>query len=342
MKSFQGKFQKLVLGIILILLPFSSGCLLLQPLSDNIQDELYKAVDRGLDGIIVHVNQGGKTASFSAGLKERTTGTLADPDSLFKIASISKLYVAAATTMLIADDTLDQNGTVADYLPSVAGRIANSQDITLRMLVQHRSGIPDFIYHPNIPFDPLENNSDTYDYFLDSPADFAPDEHYAYSNTNYFLIGEILDDVLGYSHHTYVRNEILTPLGLNDTYSLLSEVSLAEVASGYLVGWDQDLKYQEHIQPSGSMVATAADVAVFIRALIDGTLFTSEEQNLYTSLYPYEHTGWVHGYTSIARYHPDLDAVVVQMVNTSSDELFWIELEKTYMRIIEVLERNPL
>ena len=88
------------------------------------------------------------------------------------------------------------------------------------------------------------------------------------------------------------------------------------------------------------MLATAADVAVFLRALVDGTLLTPNEQDIYSSIYVYEHTGWIPGYTSIARYHPDIDAVVVMFVNTSFDEFFWLDLERVYDRIVRVLERS--
>jgi CubicO group peptidase (beta-lactamase class C family) len=320
-----------------------SGCtLLLQPPSASIGDELGRAIDLGFDGIIVHVNQAGATESYSAGWNDREALEPADPGSLFKIASISKLYIAAATTMLVADGTLSLDETLDDFLPGVAPRIENAAEITLRMLIQHRSGIPDFVWHPDYPFEPLTDNDDTYQYILDRPADFEPGRRYSYSNTNYFLIGEILDDVLGYSHHQYIRDEILTPLGLSDTYLLLSEVDLNDVMSGYIVGYEPDFRYQEHIQPGGSMVATAEDVAVFVRALVDGTLLTPEEQAIYTSVYEYEHTGWVAGYTSIVRYHSDIDAVVVQFVNTSSGQLFWLDLERVYERVVRTLERNSL
>ncbi len=66
------------------------------------------------------------------------------------------------------------------------------------------------------------------------------------------------------------------------------------------------------------MVATAQDVGIFLRALNDGSLFTDEEQAVYSSTYEYGHTGWVLGYQSIARYHENIDAVVIQFVNTTS------------------------
>jgi CubicO group peptidase (beta-lactamase class C family) len=333
------------LTLVLVIFVSASGCTLpFPPLAAELDEELGKAIDMGFDGIIVHVNQAGKTASYSAGWNDRVNLTPAEPDALFKIASISKLYVAAATTMLVADGTLSLNGTLEDYLPEVASRIKYSSAITLKMLLQHRSGIPDFVYHPDIHDADIVENDDTYPFVLDQPADFKPGSQYGYSNSNYFLIGEILDAVLNASHHQFIRDEILTPLGLSNTYSLLRDVDLNDVMKGYVIGVDDgDVFWEwEHVQPSGSMVATAADVAVFVKALVDGTLFTSAEQRIYSSLYEYEHTGWIPGYTSIVRYHSDIDAVVVMFVNTSFDQLFWLDLERVYGRVVQVLKRNPL
>jgi D-alanyl-D-alanine carboxypeptidase len=144
----------------------------------------------------------------------------------------------------------------------------------------------------------------------------------------------------GFSHHDYIDDEILHPLGLTNTYNLYSEVDSSAVMSGYFKGYDPDLKSIDHTRPGGSMVATAEDVGIFLRALIDGTLFNTEEQEIYSDIYEYEHTGWINGYTSIARYHSDIDAVVVQFVNTSSKEWFWIELERVYSRIVRSIEKE--
>jgi len=313
----------------------------LKPLPYKIEDELNNAVDLGFDGIVVYVNQAGKSSFYSAGWKNREHQIPADPHALFKIASISKLYIAAATTKLVANHDLSLDYTLAQLIPEVDGRIEYADKITLRMLLQHRSGIPDFTYVPG-----LENITAGDDYMaavaliFDLPADFPPNKKYRYSNTNYLLIGELLDRTLGYSHHEYIKNEILIPLGLVNTYSLYSEVDSNDVISGYVIGYEPDLKSKPYTLPGGSMVATAEDVGLFLRALIDGTLFTAEEQAIYSSVYVYEHKGWLLGYTSIARYHSDMDAVVVQFVNTSGIELFWLDLDRVYDRIVKILERK--
>jgi D-alanyl-D-alanine carboxypeptidase len=78
----------------------------------------------------------------------------------------------------------------------------------------------------------------------------------------------------------------------------------------------------------------------FLRALIDGTLFTEQEQAIYSSVYEYEHTGWLPGYCSIARYHSDMDAVIIQFVNTSGKEIFWLKLKRVYNKIVHCVENE--
>lgn len=328
-----------MLGIILTSV-FLTGCSKdLVHIRASTQEEMEKAVEGGFDGMIVYVNQSGKSAYYSAGFNNRDQQTLADPHSLFKIASISKLYIAAATAKLVADKSLSLDQTLSDLIPEVIGEIEHADQITLKMLLKHRSGIPDFIYEPGFDSETDESYLTTAALIFAKPADFLPNSKYGYSNTNYLLIGEILDRTLGYSHHEFITDELLIPLGLTNTFNLYSDVDSNAVMSGYYKGYDPDLKSVDHTRPGGSMVATAEDVGIFLRALIDGTLFNEKEQTIYSAIYEYEHTGWIGGYTSIARYHSDIDAVVVQFVNTSSTEWFWLELERVYSRILISLEK---
>ena len=331
-------FSSMTFACISIIL--SSCAFGLQPLPDTIQAQLNDAIDQGMDGVIICVNQPDDIQLYSAGWKNRENQIPADPNALFKIASISKLYIAAATTQLIADEKLSLDKTLAEYIPEVSGRIEYADQITLKMMLQHRSGILDYSAEPAVP-------NETFDDFLsfaariyDKSAVFEPNKKYQYSNTNFLLIGEILDRTLGYSHHTYIRDELLTPLGLSNTYNIPAEANMEELMSGYLRGYEPDVKDWEFPLPGGSMIATAEDVSIFLRALIDGSLLSPEEQTIYKSVYPYEHTGWLPGYTSIARYHSDIDAVVVQFVNTSGKEIYWLELKRLYKRIVRILESS--
>ena len=106
------------------------------PLPNTVQDQVDEAIGHGFDGMIVYVDEAGKPPAFyTGGWKDRENKIPADPKALFKIASISKLYVAVATTKLIQDKRLDLDKTLADYFPELVGRIENSDKITLRMMV---------------------------------------------------------------------------------------------------------------------------------------------------------------------------------------------------------------
>lgn len=289
----------------------------------------------------MYVDQLGKPPAFyTAGWKDREDKIPADPQALFKIGSISKLYIAAATAKIINGKSLSLEDTLAKLLPELAGRIENAGKITLRMLLQHRSGIPDWIDDPNFPWDKsLTDVNEVLELVLDDHSKFEPDSRYDYSNTNYLLIGKILDKTLGYNHQQYIKNEILYPLKLTRTFGLLNEVDPREVTSGYDSHYDKDIKMLDFVSPGGSMVATAQDVGIFLRALNDGSLLTNEEQAIYSSIYEYGHTGLLPGYQSIARYHKDIDAVVIQFVNTSGGDM-WTISEIVYNRIIKILNKD--
>ena len=311
------------------------------PAPNTVQEQVDNAIEFGLDGIIVYVSQKAKEPSFySAGWYNRENQVPADPHALFKIASISKLYLAVATVKLVNSQNLSLDSTLSELLPEFAGRIEYADRITLRMLLQHRSGIPDWIKAPEFPWDESVTDVDkVLEFVLDDPADFEPDARYAYSNTNYLLIGKILDKTLGYSHQQYIKQEILVPLGLTHTFGSLSEAGADKVVSGYTVEYEGDVKMLDFVAPGGSMVATAEDVGIFLRALNDGSLLTDEEQAIYSSVYVYEHTGLLPGYSSIAKYHKDIDAVVIQFVNTSGGDT-WNITEIVYDRIVKILQKE--
>lgn len=305
-----------ILGLISIVVfsPWDGIWAWITPLPDTVQEQVDDAIGHGLDGIIVYVDEAGEPPAFyTAGWKNREDQIPADPQSLFKIASIDKLYVAVAITKLVNEQRLSLDDTLADHFPELVGRIENAETITLRLMLQHRSGIPNFTDSPGYWENPPNSPEAALELALDLPANFEPDEDYGYSNTNYFLLSELIAKVVGYSHWQYIEEEILIPLELNNTYTSIDDVDADDVMSGYWVGYEPDLKNDPH----GSMVATAEDVGIFLRALNDGSLLNDNEQAIYSSVYEYGHSGLIPGYHSIARYHSDIDTVVVQFVNTA-------------------------
>lgn len=311
----------------------------IKPLSNNIQEQVNKAAEYGFDGIVVCVNKtGNKCEFYTSGYKNRENKIPADPNSFFKIASVGKLYDAVAVAKLVREDKLSLDKTLSDYLPELKGRIEYADKITLRMLVMHRSGIPNFTDTYMYWAAPKETEDEQLALILDKPANFKPGEDYEYSNTNYLLLGRIMTRVLGYDKFQYIQNEILNPLNLKHTFGSIHEVNIDDVMSGYYVGYDVDLKTDN----IGSILATAEDLSIFIRALNDGSVFRDKkEQEIYTSIYKYEHTGLIPGYQTIAKYHKDIDAVVIQFTNTVNFEGYnWNMSEIMYNKIVKIVRKR--
>lgn len=306
------------------------------PLPATIQEQLDEAIGHGFAGMIVYVDQAGEPPQYyAAGWHNREAKIPAKPDALFKIASISKLYDAVAVTKLVSDGRLSLDKTIADYLPELAGRIENADKITLRLMIQHRSGIPNYTDAPNFWASPM-GYEESLALILDKPANFEPGEDYEYCNTNYLLLGRIMEDVLAYGKFQFIQESILSPLNLQHTFGSLSEVNLEDVMSGYHVGHPYDLKADDY-----GMLATAEDVGIFLRALNDGSLFEAGEQDIYASIYEFEHSGWVPGYQSFAKYHKDLDAVIIEFYNTTDPKLYnWNLSEIINNRLVKIIGKN--
>lgn len=337
------KWKKVTLKILLafsltttsiyIFAPWEYGLYYLTPLPSTVEEQVSEASQQGIDGIVVYVHKANEPARlYASGWHNRQENIPAYGEALFKIASIAKLYDAAAVAKLVAANQLELDKTVSDYLPSLANRIEYADQITLRMMVEHRSGIPNFT--DDEEFDWASHSLDVLSLVLDKPADFAPGTDYAYSNTNYLLLQKIMTEALGYRYTRYIKNEILSPLGLNSPYFSIHKVETENLMSGYYVGYEEDLKHLDQ-----GYVASAQDVGIFLRALNDGSLFKEHEREIYRSIYKYEHTGWVLGYSSIARYHSDIDTVVVQFTSTTGEDRV-ILTGIVYKRILNILRKQ--
>ncbi|MEQ8239820.1 MAG: serine hydrolase domain-containing protein [Cyclobacteriaceae bacterium] len=306
-------------------------------LPNTVQEQVNKAPDYGFDGIVVYVDEKGKPPAFyCAGYKNKENKIPADPNALFKIASVSKLYNALAVAKLVSNGQLSLDKTLSDYLPELTNSIEHADQITLKMMVQHRSGIPNYTDSYMYWAAPKETADDNLALVLDLPASFKPGEDYEYSNTNYLLLDRIMSRVLGYPTFQYIKEEILIPLNLNRTYGSIRDVNMDDVMSGYYVGYPTDLKTDD----IGSILATAEDLGKFIRALNDGSVFKDKmEQDIYSSIYVYGHTGLIPGYQTIAKYQADIDAVVIQFTNTVNfDGYNWSLSEIMYNRIIKIIK----
>jgi D-alanyl-D-alanine carboxypeptidase len=307
------------------------------PLPDTVQEQLDEAIGYDFEGMLVYIDQAGQQPQhYASGWHNRKTKIPAKQEALFKIASISKLYDAVAVTKLVSKGRLSLDKTLAEYLPELKKAIENAEKITLRLMIQHRSGIPNFTDTPKFWEDPIKTYEENLALIDGKPANFKPGKDYEYCNTNYLLINKIMDNELGYGNFQFIQEEILNPLHLKNTFSSLNEVNINDVMSGYHLGYPHDLKENDY-----GMHATAEDVGNFLRALNDGSLFDEREQEIYASIYEYEHDGWVPGYQSFAKYNKELDAVIIAFYSTTDPKLYnWNLSEIINNRIVKILKRK--
>jgi len=307
------------------------------PLPNTVQEQLDEAIGHGFDGMIVYVDQADQQPQYYAsGWHNRENKIPAKPNALFKIASISKLYDAVAVTKLVSQGRLSLDKTLAEYLPELIGDVENADKITLRQMIQHRSGIPNFTDTPKFWEDPIKTYEENLALIQGKPANFDPGKDYEYCNTNYLLINKIMDNELGFNNFQFIQKEILNPLGLKNTYSSLKEVSIDNVMSGYHIGYPYDIKENDY-----GMHATAEDVGIFLRALNKGSLFNEGEQDIYSSIYEYKHSGWVPGYQSFAKYHKNIDTVIIAFYSTTDPKLYnWNLSEIINKRIYKIVKKQ--
>lgn len=320
----------------LMFVPWSYTWRAVQPVANSVSEQLQTTLDYGFDGVVVYVQREGEQGEvYAAGTHCREGDLAADPKAYFKIASIQKLYTAVIVAQLATEGKLHLDGTLDFYFPEFSAAFEYSDEITVRALVQHRSGLPNYTDLEGYWLDPATSRTEAISRVAGHPANFVPNRRYQYSNTNFALLELLIEKVTGGSYFQSVQERILAPLKLQHTFESASKVSMDSIMCGYYVGYEGDLRQVEQ-----GMVATAEDVGRFVYALNKGTLLDEATQQIYSTLYDYGHTGLVPGYQSIARYYADLDAVVVQFTNTTDFEGDqWALSELGYQKLLKVLRK---
>lgn len=158
-------------------------------------------------------------------------------NSIFQLASVSKPLTSCAILMLYEQGLLQLDDDLQKYFPDFP-----YEGVTIRMLLTHRSGLPDYMYFSHYLWKdksiPL-TNQDVLDLmiFYKPGRYYLPDRRYNYSNTNYCLLALIIEKVSGKPYAQFMREHIFQPLGMRDTYVLdyndLAQPGLDQLAIGY-------------------------------------------------------------------------------------------------------------
>ena len=188
----------------------------------------------------------------------------ADQERVYALASVSKVYVTTAIMQLKDQGKIDIDAPVTDYIPEFTMADERYKDITVRMLMNHTSGIMGSNLRNEFLFG--DNDKDKYDYLLENlktqtlKAD--PGAYAAYCNDGFTLLEIIVERVSGMDFTSYIEENIAAPLNLTQTGTALNADELGTLVDIYSNGLNYDYEYCMALG-SGGVYATASDVANF-------------------------------------------------------------------------------
>ena len=249
----------------------------------------------GVPGVIIMTRRGHQVSNVVAGLADKATGQLMQPQDKVHIGSITKTFVATVVLQLAAEGRLSLNDSLQKWLPGViTGHGYHPAQITIRELLQHTSGVQDYTSAPG--FLTEQNLAKTWQpqQLVDIALRLGPPVHgWLYSDTNYILLGMIIQKVTGQSPITEIQRRILLPLGLHGTSFPLTST---QIPAPYAHGYYGPLDATNLVNPSvawtaGAMISTVDDVARFYRALLTGRLLPPAQQRELLTTIPVDDTG---------------------------------------------------
>ncbi len=239
----------------------------------------------GILGVQVVVTEHGREWTATSGVGDIATGAPFPPGAHVRIGSNTKAFVATVAMQLVTEGSVDLDAPIGHYLPSVVqGPGIDGNRITVRNLMQHTSGLPEYLELPELQDDSedaLTKHFDTADlvrHVMTYPAHFEPGAKAEYSNTNYLLVGMLVEKVTGHTVADEVTRRITAPLGLHETY--FPAPGDTDLRAPHPQGYEQvDGKPLDvtRLDPSwagsaGELISTAADTNRFFTALLTESL----------------------------------------------------------------------
>ncbi|MEM1186761.1 MAG: serine hydrolase domain-containing protein [Planctomycetota bacterium] len=309
-----------------------------------------------LPGVVVTVVRGDELLVDRAfGVADLETGEALTREHAFRVASLAKPVVATLVLLLVDEGIFRLDDPISAWLPDVP----NGDNITIRMLLQHTSGLRNYIALPEVKAafasEPTRSwtEAELLEFAFEAGPHFEPPgDGWMYSNTNYVLLGQLIETLEGRPLDDVLQSRICTPLGLENTFYSIDASIPEPFAKGYQMGDESgpifwagkgSIHYDvTDASPSmwhaaGAMVSTLDDTRTLIEAITSGALLSEElfhEQTTWRdSGYPVDysyglglvnydgtigHSGNEPGYQVTALTEPDLDLTVVVLTNLYS------------------------
>jgi D-alanyl-D-alanine carboxypeptidase len=287
----------------------------------------------------------------------------------FRIGSVTKTFTATIILQMVDRGQIDLDETINNI---GFNEVHNSDMITVKQLLNMTSGLPDYIYDEEF-IDAFLNNptnvwtpQELVDMAMILPVNFLPGEDYEYCNTNYILLGMIIEKISGSSYEFMVESNIIEPLGLTNTFFPDVPYLNEDFSSGFSINNEMNIYNGTVMDPSfawsaGGMVSNLEDMSIWARALGEGTLLSNQSQVermtwngfsgeddpyiqyslggwWYSDMF-YGHTGVARGYTDAIYYMPSTETVFVVMANADYADIDNVFQELSAVIYPEYLER---
>jgi D-alanyl-D-alanine carboxypeptidase len=302
----------------------------------------------------------GASFGIAVGVSDRTVQTPMKPADRLLLGSVGKTYASAVALQLVHEQRIALDDPISKHLgrePWFA-RIAHSDRMTVRQLMTHTSGLVRYELNPRFTADLSANPDKTWtpverlSYLFDAQPPFAPGEGWEYSDTNYIVLGMIIERAGGAPYYEQLRRRILQPFGLRETVPADSRrvpglVQGYAGASNPFGGTDEMIKDGRFaINPQfewtgGGLAVTAVDLAKWAKLLyegkvIDASLMDDLLDGVPAKLGPdtryglgviirptplgitYGHSGFMPGYQTDMMYFPGLKTAIAVQVNSSA------------------------
>ncbi|WP_040400369.1 serine hydrolase domain-containing protein [Cecembia lonarensis] len=255
-----------------------------------LQTSLEKMVDsKSIFSVAMKVESGDASLSWSG-----AAGSMQVADKYF-IASVTKMYITVLVMKLIDEGKLSLEDKISKYLPSdfcsalhVFKGVDYSNQLTIKHLITNTSGIPDYFFHKQengrAAADDLLEGKDgswplerTIELIKGLKPKFKPGSKAAYSDSNYQLLGRIIEEVSGLSIPEIMKTYIFDPLGLKNTYVYQDTLDNNPVPFYYGAKKLWLPNYIASVGPEGGIVSTVDEVMVFLKAFFGGIFFPKEK-----------------------------------------------------------------
>ncbi|MEE9130591.1 MAG: serine hydrolase domain-containing protein [Phycisphaerales bacterium] len=248
--------------------------------------------EHGFSGAVLIAKDGKPILQMAVGLADFERGTPNTTKTPFNLGSGNKMFTAVAIAQLAQQGKLRLSDVISAHIPNYANK-AIAAKVTIHHLLTHTSGVPDYWddeYEKH--WDRITSLRQMIPFFAGKPQAFEPGARFAYSNSNFIVLGLIIEAVTEQSYFDYVKTHIFDPLEMASTDSYLKDGSVRNLALGYVddsadePGGEVVWRLARHNlkgSSAGGGYSTLQDMLRFDQALRNGTLLSSESTQLLRS-----------------------------------------------------------